>query len=90
MNFAEIEKLKSWADVNPFDVPLDKIDMSRPELYEANVHEKWFARLRKEAPVHYCAESMNGPYWSVTRFEHIMQVDSNHKVFSSDRSIWGC
>ena len=82
MNFAEIEKLESWAEVNPFDVPLDKIDMSRPELYEANVHEKWFARLRKEAPVHYCAESMNGPYWSVTRFEHIMQVDSNHKVFS--------
>jgi cytochrome P450 len=87
MNFAEIEKLESWADVNPFDVPLDKIDMSRPELFEANVHEKWFARLRAEDPVHYCAESMNGPYWSVTKFEHIMQVDTNHQVFSSDRSI---
>ena len=87
MNFAEIEKLESWADVNPFDVPLDKIDMSRPELFEANVHEKWFARLRAEDPVYYCAESMNGPYWSVTKFEHIMQVDTNHQVFSSDRSI---
>jgi hypothetical protein len=29
MGFAEIEKMERWADANPFDVPLDKIDMSR-------------------------------------------------------------
>ncbi|MFT7685198.1 MAG: cytochrome P450 [Candidatus Azotimanducaceae bacterium] len=87
MNFSEIENLDSWADVNPYDVPLEKIDMSRPELYEANVHEKWFARLRKEAPVHYCAESKVGAYWSITKFTDIKTVDSNHKVFSSDKAI---
>jgi hypothetical protein len=32
MNWAEIEKLESWAEVNPDDVPLDKFNMSRPEL----------------------------------------------------------
>ena len=87
MAVAELEKLTDWASLDPYDVPLDKIDMSRPELFEANVHGKWFARLRKEDPVHYCSDSVNGPFWSITRFEDIMQVDSNHQIFSSDRSI---
>ena len=26
------------------------------------------ARLRREAPVHYCTASPYGPYWSVTRY----------------------
>ena len=46
----------------------------------------YFARLRKEAPVHYCRESAYGPYWSITRFSDIMAVDMNHKVFSSDHT----
>jgi cytochrome P450 len=87
MNWEQIQKLDSWVDVDPYDVPLDKIDVSRPELFEANVHEKWFARLRKEDPVHYCADSFNGAYWSVTKFEDIVEVDSNHKIYSSDKSI---
>ncbi|EAW29978.1 cytochrome P450 family protein [marine gamma proteobacterium HTCC2143] len=87
MQWNEIEQLDSWAEVNPYDVPLDKFDMSRPELYESNVHEKWFARLRKEDPVHFCAESKVGPFWSVTSFQDIKTVDTNHKVFSSEGSI---
>ena len=61
--------------------------MSRPELYEANVHEAWFERLRKEDPVHFCAESKVGSFWSITRFEDIKTVDTNHKIFSSDGAI---
>lgn len=87
MNWNEIEKLDSWADVNPYDVPLDKIDMGRPELYEANVHHNWFERLRKEDPVHFCPESKSGPFWSITRFDDIKTVDTNHKIFSSEKSI---
>ena len=34
--------------------------------------------------MHFCAESRFGPYWSITRFKDIMQVDTEHKVFSSD------
>ena len=44
-----------------------------------------FERLRKEDPVHYTAESEFGPYWSVTKFNDIMTVDTNHGVFSSSR-----
>ncbi|MFT7129966.1 MAG: cytochrome P450 [Gammaproteobacteria bacterium] len=87
MNWAELETKESWADVNPYDVPLDKIDMSRPELFAANVHHKWFERLRKEDPVHYCSGSLVGPYWSITRYEDIKFVDINHKSFSSEGQI---
>ena len=55
-------------------VPLDNIDMSRPELYEANVYDKWFARLRKEDPVHYCSESMCGRYLHQVSRGRITQI----------------
>ena len=87
MNWSEIETLGSWADVDPYDVPIEKFDMSRPELYESNVHEAWFARLRDEDPVHFCPESKVGPSWSVTRFNDIKTVDTNHKIFSSEGAI---
>jgi hypothetical protein len=44
-------------------------------------------RLRKEEPVHYCADSAFGAYWSITKFNDIVAVDANHGVFSSNRDI---
>jgi len=63
--------------------PIDAVDVSDPSLYETDSWRPIFARLRSEAPVHYCADSPFGPYWSITRFEDIMAVDSNHQSFSS-------
>ena len=63
--------------------PIEAIDVSDPGLYEADLWRPVFARLRNEAPIHYCADSAFGPFWSVTRFEDIMAVDSNHEAFSS-------
>ncbi|MCZ6617002.1 MAG: cytochrome P450 [Gammaproteobacteria bacterium] len=74
-------------DPDPYSIPLDEIDVSRRELFEHNTFEKYFERLRKEDPVHFCAESEFGPYWSVTRYNDIMMVEKNHKVFSSDGGI---
>jgi cytochrome P450 len=37
--------------------------------------------------VHYCAESDFGPYWSVTRYDDIVQVEKNPEIYSSARSI---
>jgi len=37
--------------------------------------------------VHYCKESAYGPYWSVTKFNDIVAIDTNHKVFSSDHTV---
>ncbi|MFT3722919.1 MAG: cytochrome P450 [Hyphomonadaceae bacterium] len=65
-------------------IPIEEIDVSNPELWRTDSHWPYFARLRAEDPVHFCAKSQFGPYWSVTKFHDIMAVDTNHEVFSSD------
>ncbi len=71
------------------NTPLDKFDVADPERFRNDTHWPFFARLRKEAPIHYCAESRFGPYWSVTKFKDIMAVDTNYKQFSSDWTYGG-
>ncbi len=66
---------------------LEQIDVSDPRLYEQDAWRPFFERLRKEQPIHYQANSAFGPFWSVTRFEDIVAVDSNHEVFSSQPTI---
>ena len=68
-------------------IALDEIDVSDPAMFEKDSWQPWFARLRAESPVHYCAKSPVGPYWSVTSHDLIKQVDTNHKVFSSAQGI---
>ncbi len=70
-------------------IALEDIDVSDPELWRTDSHWPYFERLRAEDPVHYCRDSQFGPYWSVTKFDDIMAVDTNHKVFSSDISHGG-
>ena len=66
---------------------LEDFDVSSAKLMQADEHWDYFARLRDEAPVHYCKDSMFGPYWSVTRFADIMEVEKNWQDFSSDLGI---
>jgi len=70
-------------------IPLEQIDVSRPSLFQKDTIGLFFDRLRKEDPIHYCRESNVGPYWSVTKFNDIMAVDTNHKVFSSEAKLGG-
>jgi cytochrome P450 len=72
---------------DPWTTPLEQIDVSDPRLYEQDAWRPYFERLRQEEPVHYLADSPFGPFWSVTRFEDIVAVDSNHGVFSSEPFI---
>jgi cytochrome P450 len=62
---------------------LDGLDVSRPERFATDTHGPFFARLRREAPVHFCPESAYGPYWSVTRYDDVVAVGSDHARFSS-------
>lgn len=62
---------------------LATLDVSRGELYEQHSWKPLFAKLRAEAPVHYCPDSFFGPYWSVTRYEDIVDVEGKPEVFSS-------
>ena len=70
-------------------IPIDEIDVARPSLFQHDTIGLYFERLRREAPVHYCRESYVGPYWSITKFDDIMAVDTNHKVFSSEAKLGG-
>lgn len=64
-------------------LPAGGLDVSDPAIFGQNLQEALFERLRRDDPVHYCADSPYGPYWSVTRYKDIMEVDSNHAAFSS-------
>ena len=75
------------ARARAYAMPLADFDMSDPELYLTDTLWPYFERLRKEEPVHYCGDSEFGPYWSVTKFQDIKAVDSNHRVFSSEGTI---
>ncbi len=81
-----VSALKAARD-EAYSTPLDKIDVSISDRFQANVMWPFFERLRDEDPVHYCAESENGPYWSVTRYADIVAVETNPAVFSSEGSI---
>ena len=72
---------------DPYSLPLDQINVGQGILFKQDAHWKYFERLRAEDPVHYCAESDNGPYWSVTKYRDIMHVDTHHQIFSSEGGI---
>ena len=76
-------------DTNIDDIPLDQIDVSDPGLYQTDSFYPYFKRLRREDPVHYCADSPYGPYWSVTRYDDIMKVELDHATYSSAAHLGG-
>jgi cytochrome P450 len=73
--------------VDPWSLPLDQFDVSNPDLFLHDAWHPFFRRLRDESPVNYCAQSLFGPFWSVTRFADIQHVDTHHELFSSEPTI---
>jgi cytochrome P450 len=69
--------------------PLEEYNPGDPELFRSDSFWPYFDRLRKEEPVHYCKDSMFGPYWSITKYNDIMEIETNHAVFSSAASLGG-
>jgi len=75
--------------MDALSVPLDRIDVSDPTLYQQDIYHPYFARLRREDPVHYRKDGMYGSFWSVTRFKDIMQVETSQAVYSSEARLGG-
>jgi cytochrome P450 len=71
------------------NAPLGEVDIADYRFWTSDAHWAWWERLRAEAPVHHCAVGRFGPYWSVTRWDDIMAVDTSHKVFSSEANLGG-
>jgi cytochrome P450 len=72
---------------DPYSVPLDQLQFWNGALFEQNKMWRYFERLRKESPVHFTPESVHGPFWSVTKYQDIMYVDTHHELFSSEGGI---
>jgi cytochrome P450 len=68
-------------------IDLATFSPAQPDLFQNDVMWPYFERLRKESPVHFTPDSDHGPYWSVTKYNDIMAVDTNHQVFSSEGGI---
>lgn len=77
------------SDGPAYAIPLDQIDVSNPEHFRDNTLWSYFERLRREDPVHFCRDSLFGPYWSVTKFKDIMHVETHPKIFSSEAGLGG-
>lgn len=82
--------LKEAARAKAYATPLEDMHVADPALFQADAMWPYFERLRKEAPVHYSkGDEETGPYWSITRYNDIMTVDTTHQVFSSDAHLGG-
>ena len=76
-----------WMTQAPDSINLDELDLMNPKLFHDDYHVRIFERLREEDPVHLQKDHEEvGPFWSVTRYEDIMAVDTNHETFSSEGS----
>ncbi len=72
---------------DPYSLPLEALDPARIPIFQEDKLWGYFERLRKEDPVHFLPDSPYGPYWSITKFDDIMFVDTNHELFSSEDGI---
>jgi cytochrome P450 len=70
-------------------LPLDRIDVSDPKLYQDDIWYPYFARLRRDDPVHWCRDGRYGSFWSVTKYKDIMSVEVDHRTYSSEAALGG-
>jgi cytochrome P450 len=66
---------------------LEDINPVWNRLFAENRMLDYFERLRREDPVHFNESEVAGRYWSLTRYEEIKAVDTDHKNFSSAHGI---
>lgn len=67
--------------------PLELLNPGRPDRFQNDTILPVFARLRREDPVHLTPDSEFSRYWSITRFQDILAVDTDHEAFSSADGI---
>ena len=83
---SELDKIKGPIPAAA-DMPLEEINPVWNRLFSENRMLEYFERLRREDPVHFNESEVAGRYWSLTRYEEIKAVDTDHKNFSSAHGI---
>ena len=82
-------ELQALAREDAFSLPIEAIDVSKPRLFQEDTVGHYFARLRRDDPVHFTENQFYGRFWSVTKYHDIMHVDTNHGIYSSDYTQGG-
>ena len=82
-----VSPIQAKAREDAYREPLETLNPAQPALFQQDAMWPLFERLRKEDPVHFTPASDYGPYWSITKYNDIMAVDTNHQVFSSEPAI---
>jgi cytochrome P450 len=70
-----------------YEAPLERLNPAWASAFRDDGHWAYFERLRAEDPVHYTPDSNYGAFWSITKYDDIMAIDTNHQVFSSAKGI---
>ena len=84
----EVPPIREHVPEDVASLPMDEtFNVAKPEVFQADAVLPYFERLRNEDPVHYCADSDYGAYWSITKYDDILQVDKDHETFSSEGGI---
>ncbi len=81
------ETLPAQVEQDAYGSSLETLDISDPARFSAETHWPLFARLRREDPVHFCARSPYGPYWSVTRHADVIAIENDFERFSSAGNV---
>jgi len=91
MNIAEKKDQKKdyrhMVGKDPYEVALEDYDVSQRELFQSMSFPGFFERLRNEDPVHYCKDSRFGPYWSITRFQDLIEAEKAADIFSAEPTV---
>ena len=84
-----LDALHADARARAFALPLEQLDPADPQGFVDDTVGYVFERLRREDPVHRSHSPVPGidTYWSVTRYQDIMHVDSHHELYSSAGGI---
>ena len=72
-----------------YAMPLDKLDPAAIDSYPNEEMFFKFERLRAEDPVHFTSseDSQYGDYWSVTKWDDIIKIDTDSVTFSNEAGI---
>ncbi len=82
VDFREAAAAEAWS------VPIEALNPAQTDLFVNDAMWPVFDRLRQESPVHWTPKGdIYDGFWSVTRYQDIMAVDTNHEVFSSADGI---
>jgi cytochrome P450 len=78
---------KALARKRAYETPLEVLNPAWASAFRDDAQWPYFERLRAEDPVHWTPDSNYGAFWSITKYHDIMEVDTNHQVFSSASGI---